>query len=84
MKTAAIISIINIATFFFYWVDKRRARQGGWRVAEEFLLFMGLIGGSPAALLAQFVFRHKLNKASFQAKFWVIFFLQTGVLLYFS
>ncbi len=73
---------INIVTFVIYGWDKKQARKRAWRISELGLLFLALVGGSVASLAAQFYFRHKLNKASFQSKFWIVVFFQIGWLVY--
>jgi len=50
---------INAATFAVYGVDKRRARQGAWRVPEKTLFLLPLLGGSVGALAGMRVFHHK-------------------------
>ena len=50
---------INVATFAVYGVDKRRARQGAWRVPEKTLFLLPLLGGSIGALAGMRVFHHK-------------------------
>lgn len=51
--------LINLVTFFVYGADKRRARQGKWRVPEKTLFLLPLLGGSVGALLGMRVFHHK-------------------------
>ena len=60
-----ILLLINLATILHYWEDKRRARAGEWRVPESTLLGLAAIGGSPGALLACRLFRHKTRKQPF-------------------
>lgn len=67
---------INCLTYLAYYMDKRASRRGGWRVPERTLHHMALIGGSPAALLAQRQLRHKTSKKSFRRVFWAIAMLQ--------
>jgi uncharacterized membrane protein YsdA (DUF1294 family) len=62
--------LLNIATFFVYWKDKVAAEQESIRIREEVLHGLALLGGWPAAWLAQQVLRHKTIKRSFQAMFW--------------
>ena len=73
---------INVITFFFFGIDKIKARSGKRRVSEKRLWMLSLIGGSLGALLGMKYFRHKTKKLSFQAGFAVILILQ-GVLVYF-
>ena len=58
--------LINLVTFFVYGADKRRARQGKWRVPEKTLFLLPLLGGSVGALLGMRVFHHKTRKAKFR------------------
>lgn len=67
---------MNALTFALYGWDKRQARWKGWRVPEMVLLVAGLLGGSPAAFVAQKWFRHKTRKQPFQMFFWIIIALQ--------
>ena len=63
---------INVVTYFLYARDKRRAQAGAWRIAETTLHLVALLGGWPAAFLAQRRFRHKISKTSFQVAYWLI------------
>ena len=60
---------INTVTVLRYGYDKRQAIAGGGRVPEVILHLAALIGGSPGALLAQAVFRHKTQKLKFRMVF---------------
>jgi uncharacterized membrane protein YsdA (DUF1294 family)/cold shock CspA family protein len=68
---AALYVIASLVCFAAYAWDKSAAVSGHWRTAESTLLFLGLAGGWPGALIAQQVLRHKSNKASFRSAFWV-------------
>ncbi|THJ33940.1 DUF1294 domain-containing protein [Lampropedia aestuarii] len=63
--------VVNVITFGVYAVDKSAAQQGAWRTKETTLHILSLLGGWPAALLAQRHLRHKSSKQSFQAVFWL-------------
>lgn len=56
--------------FLVYWMDKAAAVANRRRISENRLLFLGLIGGWPGAIVAQQILRHKSNKASFRSAFW--------------
>ena len=58
---------INVVTFFAYAFDKNAAQTGQWRTPENTLHLYALLGGWPAAWLAQQTLRHKSGKSSFQA-----------------
>ncbi|HEX2854099.1 MAG TPA: DUF1294 domain-containing protein [Opitutaceae bacterium] len=67
---AGAFLFLSALTFFSYRSDKRRAEAGEWRISESILHLESLLGGWPAAFLAQRVFRHKISKVSFQFFFW--------------
>src|SRR5262245_11934547 len=64
--------LLSAATFILYWHDKRQAQTGGWRTPESTLHLAELLGGWPAAYLAQRTLRHKNAKPSYQVTFWAI------------
>ena len=43
--------VINILTFVVFGIDKRKAKQGSWRISEATLLMLAVIGGTIGALL---------------------------------
>ena len=51
--------VINAAAFAVYGADKRRAKQGRWRVPEKTLFLLAIVGGSVGALLGMWTFHHK-------------------------
>lgn len=81
MATAIFLALVNIVTFLSFRHDKRRAVTGGRRVREADLLLLALIGGSPAALLARHLFRHKTRKQPFSTLLWLIVGVQIGALI---
>ena len=64
-----------------YRIDKKAAANGAWRISENRLHFLELLGGWPGAYLAQRVFRHKSAKRSYRLIFWGIVFLYQIVAL---
>lgn len=81
MILALYLAAINALTFGLYWLDKRAARRGGWRVSEYALLMSGFLGGTVAAILAQQLLRHKTRKTSFQLRFWALTVIQIVLLV---
>jgi uncharacterized membrane protein YsdA (DUF1294 family)/cold shock CspA family protein len=62
--------ILNLVTFYLYMRDKDAAQQGEWRISENQLHGIALMGGWPGAWFAQKAFRHKTSKKSFQLIYW--------------
>lgn len=78
----AYLLAINIMTFLLYGYDKYISRSEKLRVPELNLQVLALLGGSPAALLAQKFFRHKTLKSSFQIVYWVIVLGQIALIFW--
>ena len=72
----AALAGVNATTLLLYGYDKHQAIVGGYRVPERVLHVAALLGGSPGALVAQGLFRHKTRKRRFQAVFVAIVLLQ--------
>ena len=73
--------LINAFTVLRFWQDKQRAIAGERRIAESDLLALAAFGGSPAALLARRLFRHKTRKQPLSTKLFVIVALQLGAII---
>lgn len=67
---AVVYLVVSGITFAVYAGDKAAARDGAWRIPENTLLLLGLLGGWPGALVAQWVYRHKTRKTAFLVPFW--------------
>lgn len=79
---------VNLLTFIAYGVDKWKARRNGSthntrglsrRIPEASLLLLALLGGSPAALVAMHLFRHKTLHKKFRYGVPAILLLQLAV-----
>ena len=57
--------MINVLTLLTFSWDKARAKRRGRRVPERKLLWLAVLGGSPAALLGRWIFQHKTRKRGF-------------------
>jgi uncharacterized membrane protein YsdA (DUF1294 family) len=73
---------LNLVTFLLYLYDKYAARHTHYRIPEKQLHLFELLGGSPAALAAQRILRHKSSKSTYQRTFWSIIMLQSIGILY--
>ncbi|MBO5222829.1 MAG: DUF1294 domain-containing protein [Clostridia bacterium] len=56
---------MNLLTFALFGIDKQRAKQKKYRIAEKILFALSLLGGSVGALLGMQIFRHKTKRLSF-------------------
>lgn len=74
--------VVNVLAFAYYGLDKWLAVRLWYRIPEVVLHTLAAIGGSPAALLAMWLFRHKTLKTSFRILFWGIAILQIALLAY--
>jgi uncharacterized membrane protein YsdA (DUF1294 family)/cold shock CspA family protein len=63
--------LINYLTYTTYKSDKAKAKKKVWRTSEGTLHLLGLLGGWPAAFIAQRQFRHKCSKPDFLAMYWM-------------
>ena len=78
--TVAALAGLNLTTLWLYAADKNAARQGQWRIAEKQLHLLALLGGWPAAWLAQQNMRHKSSKTAFRAIYWATIVLHCAAL----
>ncbi len=56
--------LVNLVVFAFYGIDKAKAVRNEWRISEKSLIGAAVLG-APGALIAMFVFRHKIRKPKF-------------------
>ena len=72
---------LNLLTLWLYAADKNAARAGTWRISENQLHLLALLGGWPAAWWAQQRLRHKTSKVAFRVTYWITVVLHCAVLL---
>lgn len=63
--------LFSLISYALYRSDKKAAQLKYWRVQENTLHFLSLLGGWPGALVAQQTLRHKSSKRSFIIMFWL-------------
>lgn len=81
LSIAAYVLAINVLEFFAFAWDKHCARKGMWRLSEDTLLLLALIGGSVGAVAGQRILRHKTRKEPFRTNLLVIAGLQVIALI---
>ncbi|MFT7388785.1 MAG: uncharacterized membrane protein YsdA (DUF1294 family) [Candidatus Endobugula sp.] len=72
----AFFIALNIITGIMYAYDKMVSGSTLIRIPEKLLHGLAFLGGSPSALIAQILFRHKIIKHSFQIVYWRIVSVQ--------
>ena len=77
----AIIAIMNIVSFALMGHDKKRARQGKWRVPEKTLFLVTACFGGLGGVLGMKVFHHKTQHWYFKVFFPVLLVIQVVVLI---
>ena len=76
---ATAIIAMNFFAFAAFGIDKARAEQGQWRIAEDTLLLLAFFGGTPGAYAGRALFRHKTRKQPFCDQLHTITLLQVCV-----
>ena len=59
------LAIINALSFLLMLIDKQKAKKNRWRIPENTLLGVCLIGGSLGGIIAMNIFRHKTQHLRF-------------------
>jgi len=62
---AVYLTVINLAAFIMYGLDKQKAVRHKWRISERVLICVAAFGGSVGALLGMRVFHHKTKHMKF-------------------
>ena len=76
------IVLINILTFFIYGIDKLKAKKSKWRVPENTLIGMAIIGGSIGAWFGMKIWHHKTLHKKFKYGVPLILVAQTALCCY--
>ena len=72
---------VNVITFFFYGIDKWKARRSKWRIPEATILGLAVIGGSLGAWLGMRMWHHKTMHKKFQYGIPLILIVQIAFVL---
>ena len=57
--------IINVMGLIICYIDKRKAIKNKYRIPENILMVISLIGGCLGFFLGMILFRHKIRKSKF-------------------
>ena len=75
------LTMASVTGFFTMGVDKARARNGEWRIAERTLYALALVGGAFGITIGSGIFHHKTRKDSFASVTLVITVIWIGILV---
>ena len=76
------LAVINVATFFTYGIDKRKAKKSKWRIREAALLGLAVLGGSVGAWSGMKIWHHKTLHKKFRYGVPAIIILQLALIVY--
>ena len=74
---------INLIAFLEMYIDKRRARNGKWRIKESTLFTLVLLGGGIGGIAGMYTFRHKTKKMQFVIGFPAILIIEIVCIIIF-
>ena len=76
----AFFATLNVFSFIYFGIDKRKAQKNQHRITERKLLIMTLFGGTVGSVLGMLFFNHKIAKKSFVLKTVMIIIIQILIL----
>ena len=71
--------VINVVTFVVYGIDKYKAVRSKWRIPENTLIGLAVIGGSVGAWLGMKFWHHKTLHAKFRFGIPIILIAQVAL-----
>ncbi len=57
--------VINLIGFLAMFIDKKKAEKGAWRIPENTLFTITVLGGGIGTISGMYIFRHKTKKPKF-------------------
>lgn len=74
--------IINLIAIILMYIDKQKAKKNKWRIRENTLIGVSIIGGGIGSLWGMHVFRHKTKHIKFTIGIPLIILIQALLILY--
>ena len=74
--------VINLIGFYMMWSDKQKAKWGKWRIPENTLFMVTLLGGGIGTIAGMYTFRHKTKKIKFTIGLPAILILEIILVIY--
>ena len=76
------VIVINIVGFFAMGIDKWKAKNNAWRIPENTLFSITVLGGGIGTIAGMYMFRHKTQKAKFTIGLPAILILEIILIMY--
>ena len=70
------ILTINVIAFLAMGLDKWKAKRNAWRIPEQTLISLVLLGGGIGGIAGMYTFRHKTKKPGFVIGFPAILIIE--------
>lgn len=77
----AYMSIVSIVLLILMGMDKSRAKNHEWRVAERTLFTLAIAGGAVGGVLGMYLFRHKTRHNHFAFGFPLLAAIQIFIIV---
>ena len=74
---------INLITFIIYGIDKYKSIKHKYRISENTLIILAILGGSLGAFFGMIIFHHKTKKKKFIITIPIILLLWVYILVSF-
>lgn len=72
---------INLVSFSIMGLDKKKAREKRYRISENVLIFISLIGGAIGSLISMIMFKHKTSKKKFYIGLPIIYIINKIIII---
>lgn len=76
------VLVINFVAFLAMGLDKWKAKRDAWRIPEQTLMSLVLLGGGIGGIAGMYTFRHKTKKPRFFVGFPVILIVEIALVIY--
>ncbi|WP_058307144.1 DUF1294 domain-containing protein [Gracilibacillus massiliensis] len=74
--------IINSIAFLIMGIDKHKAKHNKWRIPEQRIWIVSIVGGALGAAIGMYTFRHKTKHKNFLILLPVLVIVETTLLLF--
>lgn len=74
--------VLNLVGFAVMYIDKQKAKKGKWRIPENTIFIITVLGGGIGTIAGMYKFRHKTKKWTFTFGLPVLFVLNILALIY--